>query len=504
MNVHLYIRSRWRRGFRLATLGPNEARVFFDLGVASWAMLVAVLFSWLSWPTLRGPGFGTWLLPMLFVGATSAVGMYTRLKTASSQVKVAALTAAVVLAGVAAWLAGGNPVVLGLWAAATLPTVTSARVLLGLPYSRHPSLTHLAVNSHGPVLVLGGAGYIGSLTVELLLKRGHRVRVLDRLMYGPQALEPFVGHPNFEFIKGDATEISKLTAATRDASAVIQLAGLVGDPACAIDPAFTRHANIVATRMSKEVAQSLGVSRFIFASSCSVYGASDRKVREGDPLNPVSLYAQTKIDSEHELLFGTRDEFYVTVLRFATVFGHSRRPRFDLVANLFTAQAMTQGRIRVIGPDQWRPFIHVNDLARALVMTLEAEPEQIQSQVFNVGDDRLNLTIGQLGEAVCAAVRPFREVEVVVSNDVQDRRNYNVAFDKIHETLGFRAEILVEDGLREMVDQLRSGAYGDVWDPVYSNVATTQAALHEFYSLSESGRLYAPLGGRGHQGSIKE
>src|SRR5262249_27432907 len=169
---------------------------------------------------------------------------------------------------------------------------------------------------------------IGSHTVDLLLAAGQRVRVLDRLMYGRGPLADFEGNPRFELIEGDATDISKLTAAGKDASAVVHLAGLVGGPACAVGPGLTRHANIVATRMAKDVAQSLGVHRFVFASSCSVYGVTDKEVSELDALNPVSLYAQTKIDSEQELLASIRDEFFVTILRFATVFGHSRRPRF--------------------------------------------------------------------------------------------------------------------------------------------------------------------------------
>lgn len=276
----------------------------------------------------------------------------------------------------------------------------------------------------------------------------------------------------------------------RHASAVIHLAGLVGDPACAVDHDFTRHANIVATRMAKDVAQSLGIYRFIFASSCSVYGASDRAVREDDELHPVSLYAQTKIDSERELLFSVRDDFFVTVLRFATVFGHSRRPRFDLVANLFAAQALMNGRITVIGPDQWRPFIHARDVARAIVIALEARPQVVQSQIYNVGDDRLNMTIGQLGELVRKTAGVYRDVQIDVQRGDQDPRNYRVSFDKIRSHLGFTAEVTLEDGVREVVDQLRTGRYGDFRNPVYSNVETTRSALQDF---NDSVDRYAPL-----------
>jgi nucleoside-diphosphate-sugar epimerase len=490
VDVRSYLWTRWRRPWGLGALGPNEARVLFDLALAGTAWLVTLAFlQWFNFGT-TSPLWLTGVLPVAFLAANAFVGIYTHLKLASSTTKGLALAFSVVATCTVAWLAGVAPAVFVLWALLTLPTAVLARLLLGLPYSRRAPLNTLAVTRHGPVLVIGGAGYIGCLTVERLLQTGHRVRVLDRLMYGSTPLAAFAGSSNFELIEGDVTDISKLTAGMRHASAVIHLAGLVGDPACAVDRDFTRHTNIIATRMAKEVAQSLGIHRFIFASSCSVYGASDREMREDDELNPVSLYAETKIDSERELLFSVRDDFFVTILRFATIFGHSWRPRFDLVANLFAAQAMMNGKITVIGPDQWRPFIHAKDVARAIVMTLEARPELVQNQIFNVGDDRLNMTIGQLGELVQRTVGVFRDVEINVQAVEQDRRNYRVSFKKIRSQLGFSAEVTIEDGLREVVEQLRAGLYGDFRDPVYSNVATTRAALEDFHDASD---LYAPL-----------
>jgi nucleoside-diphosphate-sugar epimerase len=490
MKLGSYIRIRGRRGWTLSTLGPNEARVLFDLLLAAGASAATIIFLRTFFPGATAPLASTMLLlPGAFLVANLALGIYSYLKLAPSGSKGLALGGSVAITGVLAWLVGLPSAVIVLWVLLTLPTAIIARLLLGLPYSRRAPLNRLAVTRHGPVLVIGGAGYIGSLTVERLLQRGHRVRVLDRMMYGSQSLSAFAGSANFELLEGDVTDISKLAAAMRHASAVIHLAGLVGDPACAVDPDFTRHENIIATRMAKEVARSLGIHRFIFSSSCSVYGASDREMREGDELNPVSLYAQTKIDSESELLFSAPDDFFVTVLRFATVFGHSNRPRFDLVANLFAAQAMMNGVVTVIGPDQWRPFIHVRDLARAIVMVLEASPEVVQSQIFNVGDTRLNMTIGQLGELVQRTASPYRDVRVQVQDGDVDRRNYRVSFEKIESTLGFRAETTLENGVREMVEALRAGTYGDFRDPIYSNVATTRAALHDFY---ESNALYAP------------
>lgn len=312
-------------------------------------------------------------------------------------------------------------------------------------------------------------------------------------MYGRDPLSEFIGRPNFRLIEGDATDIAKLTEAMNGASAVVHLAGLVGDPACAVDQTFTRHTNIIATRMARDVAQAMGIQRFVFASSCSVYGVSEREVRETDTLNPVSLYAQTKIDSERELLAGLRDNFFVTILRFATVFGDSRRPRFDLVGNLFTAQAMTDGLITVIGPDQFRPFIHVRDLARSIAMVLAADTDQMQNQIFNVGDSRLNMTILQLAERVRDVCAQYRDVEISVTENSQDRRNYRVSFDKIQSFLDFHASTLIEPGVEEMAHGFLNSRFGNYRDQTYSNLAMTARALSMFQDPVELARLYAPL-----------
>jgi len=486
-----------RLGRRLAPelLGPNEARIAYDLGISILALIASIGFCQAFLPRFNWQAQLPSLvqLPILLLAFAWLFGIYSRLKTAPGRMKAAVLFAAVVCACTLEYWISANPAPIVLWGLIAWAPLALARLLLSLPYGKHKTLASIAVNQRGPVLVIGGAGYIGSHTVDLLLQNGYSVRVLDRLMYGQQSLSPFIGRRDFELIEGDATDITKLTLAMKGASAVVHLAGLVGDPACAVDEQFTRHTNIVATRMAKDVAQSLGVHRFVFASSCSVYGVSEKEVCETDPLNPVSMYAQTKIDSETELLFAARDDFFVTVLRFATVFGHSPRPRFDLVGNLFTAQAMTDGLITVIGPHQWRPFIHVRDLARAIVMVLKANPAVVQNQIFNVGDKRLNLTILQLAEAVQTVCGRYREVQVSVSENVQDRRNYAVSFAKIHSILGYEAATSLEQGIQEMVDQFQSGQYQHYREQIYSNVAMTKKALTQFQDPSEVSHLYAPL-----------
>jgi nucleoside-diphosphate-sugar epimerase len=488
-------RLRLARGFSLASLGPNESRILFDFGVAAVAAFVAIAFDALfisrQW---QAAYLADIALPLAFVLANTALGLYTTQKMAAARVKALLLLISVVLVGTVWLLLTRDPATAVLWAAVVAGPVISARILVGLPYSRHKGLKAVALaNPHGPVLLIGGAGYIGSHAVDLLLAQGRKVRVLDRLMYGVDPLREFLNHPNFELIEGDVTDISKLTLAMSGASAVVHLAGLVGDPACAVDSEFTRQTNIVATRMAKDVAQSLGVRRFVFASSCSVYGITDKEVNELGDLNPVSLYAQTKIDSEHELLYSVRDEFFITILRFATVFGDSRRPRFDLVGNLFTAQAMTNGLITVIGPNQWRPFIHVRDLGRAIVAVLNARAEVVQGQVFNVGDKRLNMTILQLAEGVKAVCSKYRDVQISVRHDVDDRRNYAVSFEKIKNELGFEAQTLLEEGIDQIAQKFFNGTYKDYRLPVYSNVATTKQLLEDFYDPSEMSKLYAPL-----------
>lgn len=497
-----YIHSRWMRGFSLLTLGPNEARVFYDFLTGWAALFLALVFNVFF---IHVPfGSGLFLLPFLLIGFNAAAGIYSYQKTMAGKKKAAILIVALSVVCGIALLIGMPPSLVTLWGFITAGPLVLPRILLGLPYGRHKNIIKHVVNEKGPVLVVGGAGYIGSHVVDLLLKEGRNVRVLDRLMYGKDSLSDFLDHRYFELIEGDATDISKLTLAMKDVSAVVHLAGLVGDPACALNSNFTRHTNIIATKMVKEVAQSMGIHRFVFASSCSVYGASDKEVHEGDALNPVSLYAQTKIDSEKELLCSVRDDFFVTILRFATVFGHSRRPRFDLVANLFTAQAMEDGIINVIGPSQWRPFIHVHDLARAVLLVLKAYPPEVQGQIYNVGDRRLNMTIGQLAEQVREVVSKIRDVEINVKENPSDLRNYAVSFDKIRSSLGFESTILLKEGIEEIVEDFQKGNYGDYRNRLYSNLAVTREALDDFFNPVSFSNIYAPLGEKIEREMLRE
>src|SRR5580704_3466574 len=250
------------------------------------------------------------------------------------------------------------------------------------------------------VLVIGGAGYVGSALVEKLLNCGFRVSVLDAMHYGDEPLSRVAGHPNLTLIRQDFRHIEALTRAMSGVGSVIHLGGLVGDPACAVDPELTIDVNVTATKLVGEIAKARGVRRFIFASSCSVYGACDDVVDEDSHFNPQSLYARSKVASEVVLRALNCGDFAVTCLRFATIYGSSGRTRFDLVVNLLCAKAVREDVITVYGADQWRPFVHVDDVARAIVMTLQAPIEVVAGEAFNVGSDAQNYTLGDAAELI--------------------------------------------------------------------------------------------------------
>lgn len=317
------------------------------------------------------------------------------------------------------------------------------------------------------VLVIGGAGYIGSALVPKLLDSGYKVRLLDLLLYGEEPLKPVLNHPNLQIIEADFRQVDKVVEAMQGIKSVVHLGGLVGDPACALDENLTIEINLMATRMIAEVAKGSGVSRFVFASTCSVYGASDQTLNECSKLNPLSLYARSKVASEKVLAMMADDKFAVVNLRFGTVYGLSGRIRFDLVVNLLTAKAIFEKKITVFGGDQWRPFVHVSDAALGVFKALNAPTALIRGQTFNVGSNEQNMTLSQVGQLI---KRLVPEAQLIELGQDGDRRNYRVDFSKIHHQLGFKPQWTVESGVNQVIDAIRSGRIRDYRDPAYSNV----------------------------------
>ena len=317
------------------------------------------------------------------------------------------------------------------------------------------------------VLLVGGAGYIGSALLPMLLEKGYHVRLLDLFLYGAEPIRDFLHHPSLEIMRADFRQVDKVVEATKNMDAVIHLGAIVGDPACALNEDLTIEVNLMGTRMIAEVAKGSGVSRFIFASTCSVYGACDEVLDEHSVLNPVSLYARSKIASERVLLSLSDSNFAPTVLRFGTIYGLSGRTRFDLVINLLTAKALVEGQITIRGGDQWRPFVHVHDAALAVFKTLEAPFSLVKNQTFNVGSNEQNYTIYQIGKIINQFVPA---AQIVDQGPDTDRRNYRVNFNKIRDILGFAPAWVVEKGVAQVIEAIESGKIMDYRDPRYSNV----------------------------------
>jgi nucleoside-diphosphate-sugar epimerase len=317
------------------------------------------------------------------------------------------------------------------------------------------------------VLVTGGAGYVGSHLVRMLLEKGYRVRVLETYLYGEAGLAGCASHSNLELLIGDICNIRDMIRAAKGAKAVIALAALVGDAACEIDHDETVAINIESTKLLCNVARlTPSLERIVFASSCSVYGATEGLVlNEGSKLNPVSFYARSRIVSEQILARELAGHSVVT-LRLGTVFGASPRMRLDLMINTMTHRALTTGRISVTGGQAWRPHVHVRDVATAFLMAAEAPHDRVTGEVFNVGSDDNNFTISEAAGMVAAEI-PGTQIDYL--DTVEDLRSYRVSFDKVRHVLGFTAKYRIEDGVREVRELLTSAAI-DSGDSVYSNL----------------------------------
>jgi nucleoside-diphosphate-sugar epimerase len=316
------------------------------------------------------------------------------------------------------------------------------------------------------VLVIGGAGYIGSALLPKLLAHGYEVRLLDLFLFGKEPIANVIGHPNLQIVHADFRHMDKMVHAMRGMDDVIHLGAIVGDPACALDHELTVEVNLMATRMIAETAKGSGIRRFCFASTCSVYGANDALLDERSDLNPISLYARSKLASEKVLMQLADDFFSPVILRFGTVYGLSGRTRFDLVVNLLTAKAVVEGKISIYGSGQWRPFVHVDDAARALLMTTEAPLALVHREVFNVGANGQNYRLAEAAQVIQSLVT---KAEIVDMGAATDFRNYRVDFTKIRTMLGFSPQWSLEDGIKQVIAALESGEVLNYGHPRYSN-----------------------------------
>jgi nucleoside-diphosphate-sugar epimerase len=340
------------------------------------------------------------------------------------------------------------------------------------------------------VLVSGGAGYIGSELVDQLLDAGHKVVCLDRLFFGRDVLNSALQNPSFTLVKDDTRWFDP--GILKGVDVVMDLAGISNDPACELDAEVTKQINWCGSVRLGRLARQAGVSKYIFSSSCSVYGqGTSLDLTEDSPLAPVSLYAECKIAAERELMALATDDFSVTSLRNATVYGPSRRMRYDLLVNLMTANAFENRVIHVLGGgQQWRPNIHVRDVARAFIHVMLAPADLTSGRVFNVGSNDQNCRVVDVAHIV-RDVLPYVSVQVV--RDDPDRRSYNVNFDRITDELGFRTLFSIADAVAEMKQRMTVGTLWAFSDPrtktldYYAWLLKARTVLDE---VSLEGRLF--------------
>ncbi|MEA3316818.1 MAG: SDR family oxidoreductase, partial [Bacteroidota bacterium] len=246
------------------------------------------------------------------------------------------------------------------------------------------------------ILVTGGAGYIGSVLVRQLLEKNYKVKVLDILNFGGDSLVELFNNPNFEFQKGDVRLNKDIEQAIEGVDAIVNLAAIVGDPACAKEPNVAKETNFEAIKTLYDLANKKGISKFVFASTCSNYGKMTdptKFITEESELAPISLYAETKVATEQFLLGQNESNICKpTCLRFSTVYGLSPRMRFDLTVNEFTKELALDRELVIFGEQFWRPYCHVVDLARSVSTVLEADESKVAFDVFNVGDTNENYT----------------------------------------------------------------------------------------------------------------
>ncbi|MBT7071802.1 MAG: NAD(P)-dependent oxidoreductase [Anaerolineae bacterium] len=322
------------------------------------------------------------------------------------------------------------------------------------------------------IIITGGAGYIGSLLTSELLRLGHRVTVLDALLFGGESLVPFMAHPNFRFVKTDVTQPYALSNAMRGsekADAIVHLAAIVGFPACqAIGRDAAWRYNVGAVQHVYEQAADLGLERFVFSSTYSNYGLADENlpVDENTALHPQSLYAETKIAAEEYLLQQTA--VAPLIFRFATLYGISPRTRFDLIVNQFVLEAFSKRELIIYQRGYSRSFVHVQDVVRGIILGLGAPLATVRGQVYNLGTEAGNLT---KDEIVGLVLKRLPETTVTYKDLTfgGDMRDISVSFEKVQRELGFEATLTPDDGVREVLYALKSGLIREPQNGRYRN-----------------------------------
>jgi nucleoside-diphosphate-sugar epimerase len=327
------------------------------------------------------------------------------------------------------------------------------------------------------VLITGGGGYVGSVLVPKLLGKGHRVTVVDLMMYGEDVFDSVKGNPDLVVVKGDIRDRALMQKALAGQDAVIHLACISNDPSYELDPSLGKSINYDASTQAYDLALAAGVKRFIFASSSSVYGIKEEEnVTEELSLEPLTDYSKYKALFEKYMLEHRDPRMAVLILRPSTVCGYSPRMRLDLSVNILTNHAVNKGQITVFGGEQKRPNIHIEDMTDLYVASLEYPAEKIDGKIFNAGYDNMKMKeIAETVRRVVSREMGGREIPVVTT-PTDDNRSYHVSSEKIKRELGFVAHRSVEDAVVDLARAFRAGKIPNAMeDKRYYNIKTMQS-----------------------------
>lgn len=307
------------------------------------------------------------------------------------------------------------------------------------------------------ILVTGGAGYIGSVMIPILLEKGYKVICLDRFFFGKETLKDVSSDSNLELVKDDVRWFD--ANLLKNVDAVIDLASLSNDPSGELDPLKTLDINYLGRVRVAKLSKEHSVKRYVLASTCSVYGFQEDILDETSPTNPLTTYAKSNVLAEKDVLSLADDKFTVTVLRQATVYGLSPRMRFDLAINGMVLGVYKNRKVPVMRDGtQWRPFVHVRDTSKAFLTVLESSEDKVNKQIFNVGANEQNVQIFPLAELIKETLSMPFEIEWYGS---PDKRSYRVNFDKIKDILGFVPDYTPKKGAKEVYEALENNKVTD-------------------------------------------
>ena len=326
------------------------------------------------------------------------------------------------------------------------------------------------------VLVIGGAGYVGSLLCPQLIELGYAVTCFDICYFGSEFLP--LAHPRFRMIKGDIRDTRKIAEAMQGIDVVIDLACISNDASFELDEQLSTSINLDAFEPLVISAKKAGVKRFIFASSASVYGISDEPdVTEDHPLVPLTLYNKYKGMCEPLMFKYQAEDFVCVAIRPATLCGYAPRQRLDLSVNILTNHAVNSGKITVFGGSQLRPNLHVQDMCELYKLLIEIDAAKIAGKVFNCGFQNMSIMdIARVVKTVVASEFPEKRDTEIVTTPSDDIRSYHINSDKIRRELGFQPRFTIEDAIRDLCRAFKRGDLpNSMADDRYYNVRTLKA-----------------------------